>query len=664
MIGLRGGISIAIVVILCAALAVIGWGSERAAQRTIAPEILAKATSVGRSAADLVERAGSVGIPFERLVGVADYFETLRRANVEFAQISLLDPGAVEMARAGDASAFDAAPQVRTPVRDRDGRQVGEILIVVDPTAVSSQVGAVLVDVAFIGIVSLLVALELVALVVGSRGIAGLAAVEQRIRALSQGRLSRHETGGGTSAGALVAPFDRQVEELESRHAAARREAERRGDAAALAQLQAVEERTGIGRVHAAEGQAAIAVRPALFLFMLAEELTRPFLPRFAQSLAPADGAIGIDLAASLPIVAFMAVVALCQVPFAGLSERLGRRNGFAAGAAIAAAGYALSAVSPSYAIFLAARIATAAGYALVFVSAQGHVVDHSAGASRAAALAVFVRAIMVASLCGPPIGGVIADRLGAWAAFSTSCGLAVVALAVAWLTLPAALHKARAAAGVGWSDLKQAARAPGLMALLLGCAFPAKFLFAALCFLLVPLELQSQGYSSAAIGRFQMIYPIIMVMAVPFFAALADRLNMRAGFVAAGGLVAGLGATAVLLQPSVVLIVVALVALGYGQAMSIASQSALVADTASSMGAGRSAGVLGLFRLVERSGNAAGPASAGFLLGAIGFSAATALLGTVVVAGALAFLLLGGRAAVTQPGRASSAAASEGTSA
>ncbi|MCG5234488.1 MFS transporter [Xanthobacter oligotrophicus] len=661
MIGLRGGITIAIVLILCSALAFIGWGAERAAQRTIAPEILAKANTVARSAADLLGRAGTVGVPFDRLVGVSDYFDSLRAANPEFAQISLVSAAGAELARAGDAAGFEGAPQARIPVADPSGRRLGDVVILVDPTAVTAQVGAVLVDVAFIGIVSLLVALELVALVVGSRGIGALMAVERRLKALGRGVLARHEGNPG-AAGSLVGPIDRQVDALAERHAAIRAAAEARGDAAALARLADLETRTGLGRVQAAESEAAIAVRPALFLFMLAEELTRPFLPRFAQSIA-GGGSLSPDFAASLPIVAFMAVVALCQVPFAGISERLGRRPGFVIGALLAATGYALSAVSPSYGPFVGARVATAVGYALVFVSSQGHVVDFSAGAARSAALAVFVRAIMVASLCGPPIGGVIADRLGAPAAFMASAGLALVALVVALLTLPKTVRRAGAAAGVGLADLKDAARAPGLMALLFGCAFPAKFLFAALCFLLVPLELQRLGYTSAAIGRFQMIYPIIMVLAVPFFAAMADRFDARGGFVVAGALVSGLGAMAMVLNPSIAFIVVALVALGYGQAMSIASQSALVADTASSLGGGRAAGVLGLFRLVERSGNAAGPASAGFLMATIGFAAATTLIGTVVVAGAALFALSGLRTA-HHPRRASSAAASEGSSA
>ncbi len=658
MIGLRAGITVAIALILCAALGLIAWGAHKAAEHTIVPAILVKAESVGRSAAALVERADAAGIPLDRLVGVGPYFDELRAANAEFAAIELSLAGGGG-ARSGAVAGLDAPTVVRVPVM-RDGAAVGEIAITIDPSVVWAQVAAVLVDVAFIGVVALLVALELVALVVGTRGIEAMAAVEQRVRALARGRLALYSSGAGTEAEGLVAPVDAQVARLGASHEAARESARARGDAALASRLDALAARTGIGDVEAGENGLAGAIRPALFLFMLTEELTRPFLPRLAQSLAPAGGGLGPDTAASLPIVAFMAVVALCQIPFAGLSERLGRRSGFVLGAAVAAVGYALSALSTDYVLFLAARIVSGVGYALVFVSAQGHVVDHSQGAGRSAALAVFVRAIMVACLCGPPIGGVIADRLGPSAALGASAVLALVALAVALLVVPRAPRRA-AHVKVGLADLAQAARAPRLMALLLGCAFPAKLLFAALCLLLVPLELQRQGYSAAAIGRFQMIYPLLMVVAVPVFAALADRLQARAAFVVAGGLVAGLGALVMPLHPSVGLIVFALAMLGLGQALSIASQSALVADTAAS-GGFSPAGVLGLFRLVERSGNAAGPAGAGILMAAIGFSFTTALMGAVVVAGALVFALSGQRLAPSGARRATRAASSEGS--
>lgn len=661
MIGLRAGISLAIALILCAALAVIGWGAGQAAERTIAPEIEAKAVFVARSAAALVGRALAAGIPAGELVGVAAYFDGLRADNGEFARIRLLAGDGTEMARSGEAPAAAGAPELSAPVPGRDGAAAGRVVITIDPGVVARKVAGVLVDVAFIGVVSLLVALELVALVVGMGAIAALAAVEGRVRALARGHLARHESGGGARADRLIAPIDRQVAGLAGRHEAARDEAARRGDRAALAALDDLSERTGVGRIEPAQGQAPGLVRPALFLFMLAEELTRPFLPRFAQSLASGDGLLGPGAAASLPIVAFMAVVALCQIPFSTLSERVGRRTGFLIGALLAAGGYLLSAGVPHYGVFLAARILSATGYALVFVSAQGHVIDHARGPARGAALAVFVKAIMVASLCGPPVGGVIADRLGAEAAFAVSAGFALLALLVAALTLPRGAPGRRGRA-LSLADLGAAARTPRLMALLLGCAFPAKFLFAGLCFLMVPLELQRQGFPAAAIGRFQMIYPVIMVVAVPLFAAWADRSHARAAFVAAGGLVAGLGALGVPLDPSLLPMVAALALLGLGQAMSIASQSALVADMAAGARSG-GAGVLGLFRLIERTGNAAGPASAGLLMAGVGFAGASGLMGALVVAGALLFALSGrGAAAEREAPGAERAAQSEGS--
>lgn len=639
MIGLRAGISLAIALILCAALAAIGFAARAAVERTIVPAIAAQAESVGRSAAALVESAVSAGVPLDGMVGVDSYLESLRSANQELAELKLVEPSGRVLGSAGAPPDDDHAAQVVTAVTARTGAPLASLIITIDPGVVSDKINALLVDVAFIGIVSLLVALELVALVVGARGTEALAALEARVRSLAQGRLWMHTDAAETSP--FVAPIDRHVALLAARHEKARAEAARRGDAEAVLNLDALSARTGLGTVHAGENHAATIVRPALFLFMMAEELARPFLPRLAGAMAPANLDLGRDLAISLPIVVFMAVVALSQLPFAVLSERLGRRRGFVIGAAIAAISYAGSALATDYWLFLATRATAAIGYALVFVSAQGHVIDHSRPHERTAALAVFVRAIMVAGLCGPPIGGVLADRLGDHTAFFGAAVLAILGLLVAALSLPRS-EPMKGGSGVSAADLKAALKAPRLAALLFGCAFPAKFLLVAICFFLVPVELQQQGYSAAAIGRLQMIYPILMVAAVPLFARLAERNDARAGFVITGGLVAGGGALLLLLGTSPWIVACVLALLGLGQAMSIAPQSALVAEAARHVPGGRSAGVLGLFRLIERSGNATGPAAAGFLLASAGFASASAAIGLMVVLGALGFALSG----------------------
>lgn len=637
-IGLRTGLSLAMILVLCTALAVVAFGARSAAERTIVPSILAKAESVGRATAALIETALAADIPLDRLAGVQAHFLKLVNDNDEIAEMQLVRDGRV-LFEVGKVDGDDW-PQVRVPVHGPDGAQAAVLVVMADPGVLSRQVMAVLVDVAFIGIVALLMALELGALVVGVGGVTVLDAIDGRLRDLARGRLTRHPPAGA-AARDLVGPLDRQMDALAARQEFALTEAERRGDEAQVETLKRLESETGVGEMHVVGNRAAAMVRPALFLFMLAEELSRPFLPRYTQALAAPGVPFSIDFAVSLPIVVFMAVVALGQIPFGAFSEWLGRRTGFVIGAGIAACGYLLAGLAGTYWVFLAARVISALGYSLVFVSAQGHVVDRSAPSERSEGLAVFVGAIMVAALCGPPIGGVIDDRLGGNIAFLVSAGLAVIALALAAWSLPKPERRA-VGQGLALSDLKAALTAPRLAPLLFGCAFPAKFILAALCFYLIPVELQRAGYSAAAVGRLQMIYPVIMVLAVPVFASVADRLSARAAFVATGGLLAGAGALLVVFGSSPLILALVLMMLGIGQSMSIAPQSALVADSARHVPGGRSAGVLGLFRLVERSGNAAGPAAAGLLLGSVGFVTSMMSIGAIVVVGAAAFILSG----------------------
>ena len=49
-----------------------------------------------------------------------------------------------------------------------------------------------------------------------------------------------------------------------------------------------------------------------------------------------------------------------------------------------------------------------ALGYAMVFVAAQGYVLDRTGHDNRAQGFALFIGAIMVATVCGPSIGGIV----------------------------------------------------------------------------------------------------------------------------------------------------------------------------------------------------------------------------------------------------------------
>lgn len=643
--GLRPALAALVVAILTLALLTIGVRMAVTGTQVLVPELERNARSVARSVGATIERAIDYGIPANAIPGLDRYLADQLGANRDLGAIryrtgdgrvlgEAIGPGRKPGAWLDDPSGAEV------PVRQQ-GTAIGGVIVAVPPDIVESKMQSVWLDQAIVVFVATLIALELLALAVGQRELRGLADLEARLGRLRRGRfeiVASLPSGGGIDA--LAARVDAALDSVAAVYRRVLDEAKQRGDAAAMAQLSALTERYGVGERHPApEPDRSGLVRPALFLFMLSEELTRPLLPSHVRTFDLTALGVAPDLALSLPIIVFMAVMALSQPLLGPSSDRIAPRRLFLIGAALGAAGHAAAALAPDYWSFVAARGTTAVGYALVFVSTQAYMIAHAPASERANALAVFVRAIMVAALCGPPIGGIIADRLGSEATFTVAAFVAAASGLVAFRLLQGSPGP-RPATGQSVARPAVLLRSPLLLAVLVGCALPAKIVLAALCFYLVPLELARAGYDLAEIGRLQMLYPIVMVICVPVFAMLADRWNARAAFVVAGGLVAGLAS----LYPSALdapwVIALMLVQLGVGQALSIAPQSALVADLGQRLTGNASTGfVMGFFRFVERLGNAAGPAIAAVLLAGLGFAGTLGAIGGIVIAGALVVL-------------------------
>jgi len=578
--GLRGTLSIIAILGLCASLGFIAAKALQIGKAEIVPELEKRAQSVGRSSASLIEYALVLGIPIDRLQGVQPYFDGLRRTSPEIATIALVDTQSGVVFQSGSTLTHDVDSTLVEPILVNDQR-VAEIRIAIDSEVVANTLRATMVDIGFLGIVSLLIALETLALLVGANVSRDLADIE------------------GRASAARLAP--------------------------------------GVQPALRHPNSAVSVVRPPLFLFMLAEELTRPFLPSFSRGLVP-DGALYANLLGSLPLVAFLTIVALTQIPFANASKRIGRKEGFVIGGLFAVVGFAICAFASDLSVFTGARVLTAIGFSLVFVSAQGQVIDGSTQGDRASSLSIFIRAIVVAGLCGPPLGGMIADRWGVSNTFKVCTAFAFLAVLAASVSMPARARGKAAGPESGLRDLAAAWRSPGIRGLLFGCAFPAKLLLTCLCFYLVPIGMQSRGYTSAEIGRLLMVYPLMMVLLVPVFAALADRLRRRRDFVIGGGILAGACTGLALIDTSLAWFGILLMMLGVGQAMSITPQSAMMVELSNANGGQQSASVMGLFRLIERSGSAIGPAVGAVLLGGLGLSAAVGAIGALMIAGTAAY--------------------------
>lgn len=381
-------------------------------------------------------------------------------------------------------------------------------------------------------------------------------------------------------------------------------------------------------------------IRAPAFLFFLSEELTRSFLPSFVAGLAKDFDLSLQNIVIGFPIMVFMLVVALTQPWLGGLSQQLGNRRLLLGGTLVAIVGFLICAMASNVYVFVSARMICALGYAAIFVSAQGHILENTEDASRSAGFALFVGAIMVATICGPSIGGILADNIGARATFVVAAGIAALGIPFMFrLPKGNAKQKISSTESVQITDRIKLLRNSRFIAVCLSAAIPAKVLLTGCGFFLLPLYIISLGSTQAMAGRMLMVYAGFMVLIMPVAARHADRFNARAAFILSGLLISALGCMLALITDGLLLAIGLVIAMGIGQSLSITAQSTLVSSVAASeielFGDGY---VYGVYRLLERMGNALGPLLAGVLLTLFGFQVTFICMGILVLLAATGF--------------------------
>jgi MFS family permease len=172
--------------------------------------------------------------------------------------------------------------------------------------------------------------------------------------------------------------------------------------------------------------------------------------------------------------------------------------------------------------------------------------------------------------------------------------------------------------------------------------AMPAKVILTGVCFYLVPLYIVSIGNTSAMAGRMLMVYAVMMVLIVPLSASLSDTSMRRDRYVTAGLLISGLSGMLLLASESFLMLFGVVFLLGLGQALSIAAQSALVTEHCQEEIKiyGHDA-VYGVYRLLERLGNALGPLLASLLVVFWGYKGAFVAISGMVLFCGVAFAIL-----------------------
>lgn len=398
----------------------------------------------------------------------------------------------------------------------------------------------------------------------------------------------------------------------------------------------------------AAADAALGGMRAPFLLLLLAEDLSRGFLPLYAAALPAASWEIPAQWVVGAPIALFMLAVAFSQPTLGPWAARVGARRAFFWAAAVGAATHLLSAQAGNVAQLLAWRCAAGVAWAVAFVAIQAQVLEATAPAHRARGLAAFAGVIMVSMICGPPVGGLLADGLGQQATLLVAAALAGCA-GLAALAAPRAVAGRVAAGPAAPAGLRRALLGnPRFMGLVVLAAMPAKLVLVGYCFYLIPLFISAAGHTAAMSGRLIMVYSVVMVLGMPLALNQLERLqrsrsaSLHPAFVAAGLVLSGLAGFCMVLPHDLLAAALVVTVLGAAQALSIAPQAALVQQVAPREIAlyGQNT-VYGYYRFGERVGNALGPLACAALLAWTSARMAFMWLGALTALSGLVFAWL-----------------------
>ena len=647
--------------IIVATLAVTGF------EKALEPQLSQKAGVVGKAVADQIEFVvDELGIPPQELVGVDPFLEKILGSNADVEYLLMVDPSSQVQFASGlppevlerilpDLPDANSARGSTSEVADfinsvfpieADGRVVTVLHVGVSGEYVRGRLSDLLYEAVTVIVVSLLVTLEILMFLMSARVSAPLERIETMLTDGTRGIFGNHlAMRARDEIGDLVAALNRALRGLRQHYEDFRFDVREIQDAQIDKKVvdrirtvcRPVEERYSFAGGVELRPRNAMQIRVPLFLFMFAEELPRSFLPLFIARLSPTDSGISDELLFGLPITLFM-LAGMLSVPLGGgLADRFGARRVFLAGIVPATIGYVGTFLAQGYYDFVAWRILSGIGYGLIFISAQAWVADNTGERNRAQGMAVFVGGVFAATICGPSIGGIFADRIGFEATFLISAALAAISGLLVYTTLDPSVRvrttHGTVLGGREWRILVSDVR---LFAVAFLAAIPGKLILTGFLFYLVPLYLSELGTRQSVIGWMIMLYGVSTLVCMPFASRFADRSGRHAWVVAAGGLLAGLGCLASLVEGAVGGpsngVMIAILALGFGHALALTSQIAIVQEVASlHQGIGQ-ASAMGAYRLVERAGMVLGPIVAAALAASFGYRGAIVGIGIIVL--------------------------------
>ena len=386
-----------------------------------------------------------------------------------------------------------------------------------------------------------------------------------------------------------------------------------------------------------------IAIRPAVFVFMFAADISMSFVPLHMERLYQPMFGLSPEVVFGLPVSVEFLFVGLALVASGAWLDKRGWREPFLAGiVSLAGAGMVHSCLASSPFGFITSRAVVGAGYGLALMAAQGYVVANTNERNRTQGLAHLFAGLYGGSICGGTVGAILADRVGYPTVFMLGAavlfGLTLVMLVFGSARSSAPESRAPERPWAEERRLVHFLRDPSVLSTILFSSFPAAVVIVGFLNYFAPVYLNRLGASQTTIGQVLLLYGMCLVLFGPPISRLADRMRDKRYPVFVGSLVGAGGLLIFALVDGIGAAVVATVMLGVSSSFVLASQSAYVLQTevARRLGPGKS---LGVFRATSRVGQMLGPIIFGAMIATSGMEGAAVQFGVAYLVFALLFV-------------------------
>ncbi|SIO28755.1 MFS transporter [Halodesulfovibrio marinisediminis] len=347
-------------------------------------------------------------------------------------------------------------------------------------------------------------------------------------------------------------------------------------------------------------------IRGLCFIFFFGFDMVLTFAPLAARNLNTATSGISNSLAGSLPISCEMAAAGLGIFLVGFLSDKYRWSSLFTTGVIFATAGCVFGGASTSIIPFIVARALAGLGFGIAIMAAQLSLVSLE---NKAQGMGNMFAGILAGSLCGSAAGAMLSDLFNYQMVFYTSAIFCAFALL---LIKPAAKVSIETSCQTTSTEssldtVLSLIKTPKMWSTLILAGLPIAISLSGFLYYFVPIFLNNQGINQADIGRLFMIYSLCIIYLGPVLGSKIDKSNKAFLYTTIAVILSGAALLIATAYPTLPGFSVSVAITGIAQC--IAGSSVLLYVLAlPGLQKNNKEKMASLFRLLERSGQIAGP--------------------------------------------------------